>query len=67
MNKLLFILLCFNTLYAQDTSNRLPNWAFGGFVRPANVNPVILPDSSTSFLDPMSQKKVRWESNDAFN
>lgn len=25
------------------TENRLPEWALGGFVRPAGVNPVILP------------------------
>jgi len=51
----------------QQEVNKLPDWAFGGFVRPAGVNPVISPRAHTLFLDPMSGKKVAWESNDTFN
>src|SRR5689334_2010467 len=54
------------TLFSQ-TSDTLPSWAFGGFVRPANVNPIIAPKSETTFTDPMSGKEIHWESNDAFN
>jgi predicted GH43/DUF377 family glycosyl hydrolase len=50
-----------------QTKNDLPDWAFGGFVRPAKVNPVISPDTSSRFLDPMTKKMVAWESNDTFN
>ena len=46
---------------------KLPSWALGPFVRPANVNPVISPASNTSFYDPMRGKQVDWESNDTFN
>lgn len=73
MNKQFLFLLCFNILqvfhllHAQEGNHPLPKWAFGGFERPANVNPIIMPDTSTSFLDPMSYKRVRWEANDAFN
>jgi predicted GH43/DUF377 family glycosyl hydrolase len=59
----LFLPVCLN---AQST-NILPSWAFGGFVRPANVNPIISPDSSSVFLDPMSGKKNNWESDHTFN
>jgi predicted GH43/DUF377 family glycosyl hydrolase len=61
-------LLFFNLSNAQTTSpNVLPKWAFGGFVRPANVNPIISPDTSAKFLDPMSNKLVKWEANYTFN
>lgn len=52
--------------FAQ-TENKLPNWTFGGFQRPAGVNPVISPDSTTTFFCPMNKKQVDWESNDTFN
>ena len=46
---------------------KLPSWALGPFVRPANANPVISPISSSSFYDPMQKKQLDWESNDTFN
>jgi predicted GH43/DUF377 family glycosyl hydrolase len=48
-------------------NNPLPDWAFGGFHRPAALNPVILPDNATTFTDPMTGKEMAWESNDTFN
>lgn len=48
-------------------NNPLPAWAFGGFVRPAGLNPVISPVPSSQFRDPMTGKVVAWESNDTFN
>lgn len=50
-----------------QAQEKLPDWAFGPFVRPAGVNPILLPDSTSVFTDPMSGKKVAWESNDVFN
>ena len=47
--------------------NALPKWAFGGFARPENINPLISPDTVAQFLDPMSNKMVRWEANYTFN
>jgi len=44
-----------------------PDWTLGGFTRPAGINPIIEPDSTTVFLDPMSKNLVRWEENDTFN
>lgn len=52
---------------AQEKVNVLPDWAFGGFVRPEGVNPVISPLDHTLFMDPMSGKQIAWESNDTFN
>jgi predicted GH43/DUF377 family glycosyl hydrolase len=50
-----------------QTKNTLPSWAIGPFVRPANVNPVIKPDSTSRFFCEMYDKSVDWESNDTFN
>lgn len=52
--------------YSQ-TGTALPNWAFGPFIRPQNVNPVLSPQPRSRFLDPMSRKNVAWEANDVFN
>lgn len=50
-----------------QSKNILPPWAFGGFVRPQKVNPIISPDSSAVFQDPMSGKENHWESDNTFN
>ena len=47
--------------------NYLPAWAFGGFVRPEGVNPLIKPRTDTSFPCPMRGKTVAWECADTFN
>lgn len=80
MKKLKFVatlLLCVSTLTVaqvktaksnfSSTENKLPTWAFGGFVRPAGVNPVIKPNPDTQFICPMSGQPVRWEESDTFN
>ena len=59
------LLFVAGSLAAQTT--KLPAWAFGPFVRPAGVNPIISPDSTTTFDDPMRKRMVDWESNDTFN
>jgi predicted alpha-1,2-mannosidase len=48
-------------------AGKLPGWAFGPFIRPDNVNPIIAPDTNSVFSDPMSGKKLKWEANDVFN
>ena len=45
----------------------LPEWAFGPFIRPQNVNPVLSPQPASHFIDPMTNKQVAWEANDVFN
>jgi len=51
---------------AQSSKNILRDWAFGGFVRSEN-NPIISPDSTVLFNDPMSGKPNAWESDNTFN
>ncbi|MDB5011492.1 MAG: Beta,4-mannooligosaccharide phosphorylase [Mucilaginibacter sp.] len=61
-------LLVFNFSVAQTNHlNVLPQWAFGGFVRPQNINPIISPDTNAKFFDLMSHKMVKWEANYTFN
>jgi len=62
----LFTILLAGPAFAQK-ENKLPDWTFGGFERPAGVNPVISPDSTSTFFCPMNKKQVDWESNDTFN
>lgn len=64
----LFLSLIFvaGNTFAQK-ENKLPDWTFGGFQRPTGVNPVISPDSTTTFFCPMNKRQVDWESNDTFN
>ncbi|GAB6010678.1 glycoside hydrolase family 130 protein [Viscerimonas tarda] len=65
----LFFLGCVCTLFGQDngTKGALPDWAIGPFVRPAGVNPVIQPNTASTFFCPMRQENVKWEESDAFN
>lgn len=50
-----------------EGENPLPEWALGGFVRPAGVNPVISPDPAMRFFCPMRQDSVGWCESDTFN
>jgi predicted GH43/DUF377 family glycosyl hydrolase len=52
---------------AQQADTNLPSWALGPFVRPAGVNPIISPDTASTFFDPMHQKQWYWEASDTFN
>lgn len=61
------MVLSLTLMIAITQTNKLPQWTLGGFVRPAGVNPVISPDESSHFLDPMSGKPVAWEASDTFN
>ena len=63
-----FLVLSINSYAQKDSINRLPNWAFGGFVRPkGNINPIISPDVTSLFYDSLVGKNIAWESNDTFN
>ncbi len=64
----LSLLSCTSTRQAAAGShNPLPSWAFGGFVRPAGINPILSPAPASRFQDPMTGRLVAWESNDTFN
>jgi len=75
---LLSSLFCFISISAQNLQvkegkavngipNILPEWALGGFVRPAGANPVIWPMLESEFYCPMHKQAVNWEESDTFN
>lgn len=61
------LLLSIKSSFAQNENGALPSWAFGPFIRPQGINPVLSPRPESKFLDPMSKKDVAWEANDVFN
>lgn len=61
----LFVFLWIAAL--ANAQQNLPNWAMGPFIRPANVNPVISPNTKSVFFDPMSKQNLAWEASDVFN
>jgi predicted GH43/DUF377 family glycosyl hydrolase len=61
------ILFIFLSARAFSQTIPLPDWALGGFERPAGINPIISPDSTSLFIDPVLKKAIAWESNDTFN
>jgi predicted GH43/DUF377 family glycosyl hydrolase len=67
MKRMLATILLLTGLITSFAQDKLPDWAFGPFVRPANVNPVLSPDTKSVFLDPMSNSNVAWEASDVFN
>ncbi|MGO3195174.1 MAG: glycoside hydrolase family 130 protein [Sphingobacterium sp.] len=67
LSLLALVMTLFGCRSQHDQIHVAPDWVMGGFVRPAGINPIIEPDSSTTFLDPMSGRAVRWEENDTFN
>ena len=68
MNKLVLSLgACLMGAVALGVENPLPKWAFGGFERPAGVNPVIKPNAATKFPCPMQKRPIKWEESDTFN
>lgn len=50
-------------LHAQP---ELKSWAIGPFERPAGVNPIITPDTTT-FYCPLTKAVIPWENGDTFN
>jgi beta-1,2-mannosidase len=48
-------------------SGRAQSWQLGPFVRPASGNPVITPDKTALFDDPILQAPVAWEALHTFN
>ncbi|MDR2058435.1 MAG: glycoside hydrolase family 130 protein [Dysgonamonadaceae bacterium] len=58
--------LLFFSCGEKDTAGT-PVFPMGPFVRSTVANPVILPDTATLFLDPLSNDSLAWEAGDTFN
>lgn len=64
---ILTMLVFFHASYGISENPYQPAFPLGTFVRPAGINPVLMPDSSSVFFCPMKKKNVCWEESDAFN
>ena len=51
---------------ASSAGGQARDWMFGPFEKPA-VNPIITPNSSSTFLSPMTDSVVKWEELATFN
>ncbi|MDR2036952.1 MAG: glycoside hydrolase family 130 protein [Bacteroidales bacterium] len=60
------LLAVFISSCGPTKENNLKNWAIAPFIRPAGVNPVLIP-LNTEFYCPMQQGVIRWEESDVFN
>ncbi len=61
----LFLAFAFLAAHAQQT---VPNgWEIGPFTRPAQGNPVIVPNPASLFPDPILKVPVHWEALHTFN
>ncbi|WP_232424923.1 hypothetical protein [Algoriphagus resistens] len=58
----ILLLFSFTSLQAQEKP-----WMLGPFHRSEGAMPIISPQSKTSFVDPMTGKRVAWESMATFN
>jgi len=54
-------------LISFSTSAQHKPWMLGPFERAENAKPIISPTDQTSWQDPMSGRKVKWESMATFN
>lgn len=64
---LLVVLSCSLNSLAQKIENSQKGWAWLGFERPAGLNPIVTPDTTSRFYDPMQGFAAQWENSDTFN
>jgi len=54
---------------SRDKKNEDPaeSWALLQFAKADDVNPILVPDSTTEFFCPIKKEKLKWEEKDVFN
>ncbi len=65
-NAVLFLAVTLSACQQKDNKEELKDWAIGPFVRPKNINPLIIP-SQTTFYCPVTEDTIPWENGDTFN
>lgn len=51
----------------QPAKEGVNDWELLGFEKADNLNPILLPDTTTRFFDPIRMDSVKWEGKDVFN
>ena len=64
---ILFFVSCKNSSHSDKAEKKTPHWALLQFVKADEVNPILVPDSTTEFLCPVRKEKLKWEEKDVFN
>ena len=72
--RFLFIAWCFvagaacnNPTQSKDQENKTGNWILEPFTKSDDLNPVLIPDSTSVFTCPVRKRRVKWEEKDVFN
>src|SRR5262249_5169010 len=47
--------------------NKNESWALLPFIKADEVNPILIPDPTTTFFCPIQKTNINWESKDVFN
>ena len=64
---LLSLMLMALPVAAQKVPNTEKKWAWLGFERPADINPIVRPDTTSRFYCPMHGRAAQWENSETFN
>ncbi len=58
---------CNSSPSSKKQEEKADNWTFGPFVKSTEINPILLPDSTSTFRCPIRNTMVKWEEKDVFN
>src|SRR5881394_2944881 len=58
---------CNNSERENKTTDKTGSWALLPFTKADEVNPILVPDSTTEFFCPVRKEKLKWEDKDVFN
>lgn len=67
MRKIILILLASGSIFSCGDVKKVKEWQLLGFQKMDDYNPVLLPDTTTRFIDPVTGRSVKWEGKDVFN
>ncbi|MAE86605.1 MAG: glycosidase [Flammeovirgaceae bacterium] len=65
MRKIIQLLAVFTLIACSK--EKVDEWQLLGFEKQDAVNPIMGPDTTSLFLDPITQRMVKWEGKDVFN
>src|SRR5262245_42795976 len=58
---------CKHSSQGNKAEENSQDWALLQFVKADELNPILVPDSTTEFLCPIKKAKLKWEEKDVFN
>ncbi len=67
MKALKYICLIVIVVACQFNSEKVQNWQLSDFQKADELNPILLPDTTSRFFDSLRQEFVKWEGKDVFN